>query len=59
MDLACGRGGDVRKFYYISVIKYVGIDIDYNGLTSKVDGAITRYNNLKNSKPGVPKMFFL
>ena len=59
LDLACGRGGDIYKMYYISVAKYVGVDIDYNGLVSQVDGAIKRYQHLKNDKPNVPKMFFL
>lgn len=33
LDLACGRGGDVSKMYYIEA-EYVGVDIDYNGLVS-------------------------
>lgn len=44
--------------YYIEA-EYVGVDIDYNGLVSQVDGAIKRYNNLKNTKPNVPKMSFV
>lgn len=59
LDIACGRGGDLMKFYYGQVQLYVGIDIDNNGLISPVDGAISRYNQLKKTHPNFPKMVFI
>lgn len=59
LDLACGRGGDMVKMYYVAVSKYVGVDIDYNGLMSQVDGAMKRYEHHKNTMPNFPKMYFL
>jgi len=58
-DIACGRGGDNLKFYHAKVAFYVGIDIDLEGLTSAVDGAISRYNQMRKNKPGFPKMYFI
>lgn len=59
LDIACGRGGDINKFYYTEVAYYVGIDIDDEGLKSPVDGAISRYNRFRKKKPNYPKMYFL
>lgn len=61
LDLACGRGGDINKFYYKNISKYVGVDIDNDGLMNNIDGALTRYRNLtkKNQKKSGPKMEFV
>lgn len=59
LDIACGRGGDIEKFYYTNVAHYVGIDVDAEGLKSQVNGAISRYNTFKKKKPNFPKMFFI
>lgn len=59
LDLACGRGADLMKFYYSKVSLYVGVDIDYDALTSAVDGAVSRYSKFKKSYPNFPKMFFI
>lgn len=59
LDIACGRGGDIMKFYYSKVDLYVGIDIDNNGLISPTDGAISRYNQLRKTHPNFPRMFFV
>lgn len=59
LDIACGRGGDIMKFYYAKVDMYVGIDIDNNGLISPVDGAISRYNQLRRTHPNFPRSFFI
>jgi SAM-dependent methyltransferase len=58
LDLACGRGGDIMKFYYAMAAFYVGVDIDKEGLVSAVDGAVSRYNQLRR-KPNFPKMYFI
>lgn len=58
LDFACGRGGDIMRFYHAKVKNYVGIDVDENGLISPVDGAISRYNKMKNV-PNFPKMTFI
>lgn len=59
LDIACGRGGDIMRYYYGQVDFMVGIDIDNNGLTSPVDGALSRYNQFKKNKPNFPRMFFI
>ena len=60
LDLGSGRGGDLMKFYHSKGInKYIGIDIDANGITSSSDGAISRYNNFRKKFPDFPKMNFI
>ena len=39
--------------------RLVGIDIDNNGLISPVDGAISRYEKMRKSKPNYPRMWFI
>ncbi len=59
LDYACGRGGDIQKYYHSGAKRYVGVDIDYNGIFSPGDGAIARYNNLKRKFKGFPEMTFI
>ena len=59
LDIGCGRGGDIGKFYYTEVAYLVGIDIDVEGFKSPVNGALSRYNAFKRKKPGFPKMYFI
>ncbi|ARF09638.1 mRNA capping enzyme [Indivirus ILV1] len=59
LDIGTGRGGDLMKLYYATVSLFVGIDVDLNGLISPVDGALSRYNQLKKTHPNFPKMFFV
>ena len=59
LDIACGRGGDINKFYYTAVASYVGIDIDAEGIKSPVDGAVSRYNRQRKKKPNFPDMYFI
>ena len=59
LDIGCGRGGDIMKFYYSKVNMYVGIDVDNNGIISPVDGALSRYNRLKRTHPNFPRMYFI
>lgn len=59
LDIGCGRGGDTMKFYYAKVDLYVGVDIDNNGLVSPVNGAISRYKQLRSTHPNFPQMFFV
>jgi SAM-dependent methyltransferase len=59
LDIACGRGGDLMKFYYCNIAYYVGIDIDKNALTSAIDGAVSRYNQFKKQHDAFPKMYFI
>ena len=58
-DIGCGVGGDIMKFYYVSIAYYVGIDIAKEGLFSAVNGAISRYNNQRKNKPNFPKFEFI
>lgn len=59
LDIACGKGQDIMKFYYSKVSFLVGVDIDMEALTSAIDGAISRYKKFQRSKPGFPKMDFI
>ena len=59
LDIGCGRGGDILKWYHARVGYYVGIDVDYEGINSSIDGAISRYNNLKGKYPDFPQVNFL
>jgi len=59
IDFGCGRGGDNDKFYYTKVAYYVGVDVDAEGIKSPIDGALSRYQHMKKTKPNVPKMYFI
>ncbi len=59
LDYACGQGGDIHKYYYGKAKLYIGIDIDYNGIYSKADGAIARYKELQRKFKNVPEMHFI
>lgn len=59
LDVGCGRGGDILKVYHARVGEYVGIDIDYDGIYSATDGAISRFNFLKKKFPDFGKVSYL
>lgn len=58
-DIACGRGGDINKFYHARAGSYVGINVNSGDIYSASDGAISRYNHMKSTKPNVLPMKFL
>ena len=60
LDIGCGRGGDIQKFYHVKPKLYVGFDPDSNGIYgSATDGAVSRYNNFRKKFPNFPKMQFI
>jgi SAM-dependent methyltransferase len=59
LDIGCGRGGDILKMYHARVGDYVGIDVDFEGIYSATDGAISRYNHLKGKYPQFVKATFI
>jgi SAM-dependent methyltransferase len=59
LDIGCGRGGDILKYYHAKASEVVGIDVDPNGINSAVDGAISRYNFDKKKHPNFPRMSFI
>lgn len=59
LDIACGRGGDIMKFYRAKISMYVGIDVAKEGLFSKLDSATSRYNSMRERHPNFPKMEFI
>lgn len=59
LDIACGRGGDIQKFYFAEADFYVGVDVDNYNLTTQMNGAIMRYNQFKEQYPAFPKMDFI
>ena len=59
LDIGCGRGGDLPKMYHARVGDYVGVDIDFEGIYSATDGAISRYNFLKSKFPDFGKVTYI
>jgi SAM-dependent methyltransferase len=59
LDIGCGVGGDINKFYHARVGSYIGIDIDYGNLFSAGDSATSRYNNFKKKFPNFTNMKFI
>lgn len=59
LDVGCGRGGDILKVYHARVGDYVGIDVDFEGIYSATDGAISRFNYLKKKFPDFGKVAYL
>ncbi len=59
LDIGCGRGGDILKMYHARIGEYVGIDVDFEGIYSATDGAISRYNFLKSKFPDFGKVTFI
>ena len=53
LDIGCGVGGDIMKFYYVSVAYYVGVDIAKEGIFSAVNGAISRFKGFHLTGKGV------
>jgi hypothetical protein len=58
LDIACGRGGEIMKWFHAKASFVVGIDIDKEGLTSAVDGCASRYAQ-QRKRPNFPKMYFI
>ncbi|MEM0354101.1 MAG: methyltransferase domain-containing protein [Thermoplasmata archaeon] len=59
LDVGCGRGGDIIKFYWAKIGEYVGIDIDNNGLYIINDSAFNRYKHLTKVFSNFPPMYFI
>jgi SAM-dependent methyltransferase len=59
LDLGCGVGGDLMKWYHAKVGDYVGIDTDYHGIYSSVNGAVSKYNELKKKFPDFGKITWI
>lgn len=59
MDIECGVGVDIMKYYYGKVEFCINIDHDSASLLSPTDGAISRYNQLKKTHPNFPRMYFV
>jgi len=56
LDIGCGVGGDLLKWYHARVGEYVGIDVDYYGLYSSTNGALSRYEEFKRKFPDFGKV---
>jgi len=59
LDYACGRGGDIMKFFYARIDWAVLFDIDLKGLTSSIDAAVSRYEKFKVENRNFPPMYFI
>lgn len=59
LDIGCGRGGDLMKFFSARIKDYVGFDPDSHGIYSATDGCMSRFNNFRKKFPNWPNMKFL
>ena len=59
LEIGCGNGLEILKFYHTIVALYVGMDIDSEKLMSSIDGAISRYERFAKKYPNFPKMNFV
>ena len=59
LDFGCGRGGDLMKWYHSKVGYYVGLDPSYEDIFSSINGAVSRYNDVKKKYPDFGTMIFL
>jgi len=59
LEIAYGRGSDNNRYFYVQVEFLVATDIDADSLISSSNGAKSRYEYSKKTKPNVPRMFFV
>jgi SAM-dependent methyltransferase len=59
LDLGCGRGADIMKWYHSRVSEYIGIDSDYDALFGAIDSATVRYQSNVKKYPDFTKMIFI
>ena len=55
LDMACGPGGDIGKFYYCHPSQVVAVDVVPDNLLNPANGFISRYNHDKKHKADYPK----
>ena len=59
LDIGCGRGADIMKWYHSRVSDYIGIDPDNEGLFGAIDSATVRYQSNLKKYPDFTKMTFI
>lgn len=60
LDIAVGKGGDIRKWFYNKNVKFVlGIDLSRDNIENKVDGACKRYIDEKRKNSDIGTAIFL
>lgn len=59
LDIGCGQGGDLKKFYRSKVALYIGIEPDKETLFSASNGALSRYNKFKKELANFPQCYFI
>jgi SAM-dependent methyltransferase len=58
LDIGCGRGGDIEKWYHARVGELVAVDPDYEGLYGAIDSFNVRYQKSVSKYPDFTKMTF-
>ena len=59
LDIGCGQGGDLMKYYHARVGELICIDPDYFGLFSSTIGAVARYNKNRKQFPDFTNVTFI
>ena len=59
IDFACGKGGDLPKWITAKLAFVFGIDISKDNLENRLDGACSRFLNMKKSNKNVPYALFV
>ena len=60
LDLACGRGGDIKKWVMNKAGWVLGVDYNLENITASKDGIYGRYLDMKiTSKGQIPPMIFV
>jgi len=59
LDMGCGEGGDLMKYFTAKIALYVGFDISYNDIHAPQNGALSRYDKFRKQFPNFPKCHFI
>lgn len=62
LEIACGKGGDLRKWIYLNYKTVVGVDLSLDNIMNNNDGAYARFLDTKTktrNKGTLPNIMFL
>jgi hypothetical protein len=59
LDIGVGKGLEIMKMFYARIDLMVGIDINPNSIYSEIDGAESRYKQMKETNRNFAPMYFV